>query len=88
MTDKHSMDCMEAGMLIPLLLDDELDAEQSLLLEAHLDGCPDCQLELEREGELRLALRRAADRVVAPAALRARIADELSQSQTLHGEIS
>ena len=82
MTDKHSMDCMEAGMLIPLLLDDELDAEQSLLLEAHLDGCPDCQLELEREGELRLALRRAADRVVAPAALRARIADELSQSQT------
>ncbi len=82
MSEKHTMDCTEAGMLIPLLLDDELDAEQSLRLEGHLDVCSHCQQELEREGELRLALRRAAERVVAPAALRARIADELSQSQT------
>ena len=81
MSEKHAMDCHEAGMLIPLLLDDELDGEQSLLLEGHLDGCVSCQKKLEREGELRLVLRRAAERVVAPMALRARIADELSQSQ-------
>ena len=31
MSEKHGMDCNEAGMLIPLLLDDELDGEVSRL---------------------------------------------------------
>lgn len=80
MSDHFMMDCDESSRLIPLFLDDELDGEQSLLLEGHLDGCIGCQKELEREGELRLVLRRAAERVVAPVALRERIQSELSQS--------
>jgi anti-sigma factor (TIGR02949 family) len=66
MTLDSAMDCEEARRLIPFFLDDELDAEQSLLMEVHVSACENCQKELQQEGELRLALRRAAQRVVAP----------------------
>ena len=73
MTLDSAMDCEESRRLIPFFLDDELDAEQSLLMEVHVAACDACQKELQQEGELRLALRRAAQRVVAPQSLRRRI---------------
>ena len=54
-------------------LDDELDAEQSIELEAHLAQCAECRARAEREGQLRLVLRRAAQNVKAPASLRLRV---------------
>lgn len=77
MTLDTAMGCDEAQRLIPFFLDDELDAEQCLLMEVHISHCEPCQRELSCEGELRLALRRASTRVVAPQSLRRKIQAEI-----------
>lgn len=81
MTLDSAMDCEESRRLIPFFLDDELDAEQSLLVEVHVAACEGCQKELQQEGELRVALRQAAKRVVAPESLRRRINAEIAASE-------
>lgn len=72
-TGPNETRCEEVRQWLPWLLDDELAPEQVVEVEAHLPGCSACRVVLEREGQLRLALRRSADRVVAPAALRRRL---------------
>ena len=81
MTLDSAITCEESRRLIPFFLDDELDAEQSLLMEVHVAACESCQRELAQEGELRVALRRAAKRVVAPESLRRRIQAEIAASE-------
>ncbi|MED5465101.1 MAG: zf-HC2 domain-containing protein [Myxococcota bacterium] len=69
------LNCTEARQIIPWLLDDELDATSSLLIEDHLNECESCRHFIEREGELRLVVRRAAGTVIAPRSLRARVSE-------------
>lgn len=75
------MTCDEVRRSIPLFLDDELDAEYGLELEEHLNQCQACRNELEREGRLRLTLRRAAQSIVAPASLRRRVQESIEREQ-------
>ncbi len=62
--------CDEAQALIPWLLDDELDAVQTLQVEDHLGLCGICRGHLEKEGELRVVVREASATVSAPPQLR------------------
>ncbi|MEE8408365.1 MAG: zf-HC2 domain-containing protein [Myxococcota bacterium] len=65
--------CEEVQRAIPWLLDDELEAVQTLELEAHIDDCVACRSVLEAEGSLRQTLRRAGASVTAPSSLRRRV---------------
>ena len=60
--------------MLPLYLDDELDAETSRAFEAHLDACAECQARLTELENLRNSIRTQAPRYAAPDALRQRIA--------------
>jgi len=71
------MGCADKGMLIPLALDDELDAAAVADLHQHLARCPDCARDWAQLTALRAALKRSLPRVPAPAALRARILADL-----------
>ncbi len=69
----NDLSCEETQRSIAWFLDDELDPEQALEMESHLEGCGACRALLESEGRLRLALRRAASSMTAPARLRRRL---------------
>ena len=73
--------CEEIQRSIPWLLDDELDAEQSLEVEAHLGTCGACRAQLERQGHLRLALRRAAASIAVPVSLQNRLHDVMDRER-------
>ena len=73
----NEITCTESQQLIPWLLDDELDAAQSLMVENHIDHCGDCRAFLEHEAQLRLVVRRAAGNVVVPKSLRSFMEHEL-----------
>ena len=59
---------------LQLYLDGELDRDAARACEAHLDACAQCRAHLAELDALRRALRAAAPRHAAPAALRQRIA--------------
>ena len=75
------MRCDDTERAIPWLLDDELQPDQVLALEAHLATCPTCRASYERESRLRLVVRRAGASVTAPPALRHRIRDLLDAEE-------
>lgn len=77
----NDLSCEEAQRSIPWFLDDELDPEQALEIESHLEGCASCRYVLESEGRLRLALRRAADSIAAPARLRRRLNEAIANER-------
>lgn len=60
-SDNRTMMCDEVKRAIPWLLDEELDSQQVAETEDHLRACPQCRTELQREGQLRLAVRRAGE---------------------------
>ncbi len=70
------MDCKEAARLLEPYLDGELDRAEARALEAHVDGCAECQAALAQLGRVRHALRADAPRYAAPASLRERIRRE------------
>jgi anti-sigma factor (TIGR02949 family) len=70
------MECKEAGRLLEPYLDGELDRDEVRALEAHVDGCAECQAALESLGRVRHAMRADAPRYAAPASLRERIRRE------------
>jgi anti-sigma factor RsiW len=76
-----NLPCDEIQRCIPWLLDDELDPEQSLEVEAHLGACATCRALLAREGQLRLVLRRAAASVAVPLSLRNRIHEAMERER-------
>ena len=80
------LSCDEVQRFIPWLLDDELDPEQSLELEAHLGSCAPCRCLLEREGRLRLVLRRAAASIAVPRSLTNRIHQAMERERTCHSK--
>ena len=82
------MSCDEVQRVIPWLLDDELDAEQSLEIEQHLGSCSVCRSALEREGHLRLALRRAAASVAVPVSLKNRLRETMERERRLQSRWS
>jgi anti-sigma factor (TIGR02949 family) len=67
------MDCNEAARLLEPYLDGELDRDTARRLEAHVDGCAECQAALASLGRIRHAMRTEAPRFPAPASLRERI---------------
>lgn len=68
-----SLPCEEVKGAIPWLLDDELDPAHAIEIEAHLQECSSCRAVLEREGRMRVLLRRTAEEVRAPESLRRRV---------------
>jgi anti-sigma factor (TIGR02949 family) len=70
------MDCKEAARLLEPYLDGELDRDSVRALEAHVDGCAECQAALANLGRVRHAMRAEAPRYAAPASLRERIRRE------------
>jgi anti-sigma factor (TIGR02949 family) len=70
------MDCKEAARLLEPYLDGELDRDAVRALEAHVDGCAECQSALAGLGRVRHAVRADAPRYAAPASLRDRIRRE------------
>ena len=67
------MNCEEAGILLHALIDGELDAGHARAVEAHIATCPECAAQMREFTEMRRAMKPAALRFAAPAALRARI---------------
>jgi anti-sigma factor (TIGR02949 family) len=70
------MECKEAARLLEPYLDGELDRTETRALEAHIDGCAECQSALANLGRVRHAIRAEAPRYAAPSALRERIRRE------------
>jgi anti-sigma factor (TIGR02949 family) len=73
----NELRCEEVERAIPWLLDDELDPEYDLEVEAHLEKCDACRHQLESEGRLRNALRSAARSINAPSSLRRRLTEAI-----------
>jgi anti-sigma factor (TIGR02949 family) len=70
------MECKEAARLLEPYLDGELDRDEVRALEAHVDGCAECQAALASLGRVRHAMRAEAPRYAAPTSLRERIRRE------------
>lgn len=81
------LSCTEIQRLIPWLLDDELDPDQSLELESHINTCVSCRVELEREGNLRIVLRRAAASISVPLSLQKRMDDVFENERRYEGVV-
>jgi len=86
--DFELLPCEEVEQAIPWLLDDELDPDHTRDIERHLGGCVSCRATLEAEGRLRLALRRAADSMAAPARLRRRLHEAMEQERVRSSAMS
>ena len=65
--------CESYRLRVVLLLDDELDADERCLVEAHLRSCPTCRGAFRRERLFREGIRRRRPLHAAPEALRASI---------------
>ncbi len=76
--------CPDKELLLHGLLDDELDAANTLSLEAHLGECPGCAAEFRRLEALRARLKTPGVAFEAPAALRARIQAAVGAAGRLH----
>jgi anti-sigma factor RsiW len=75
--------CPDKELLLHGLLDGELDAANTLSLEAHLRQCPGCAAEYARLQALRSRLRTPGVAFEAPAALRAKITAALGDAARL-----
>ena len=82
------MDCREVRDLLPVFVDDELDAVRSREIESHVAGCPDCAGALASQRGLSTALRRDLPYHRAPDLLRARIAREVRGTLRVTGRVA
>lgn len=73
-----SMSCENVRQAIVWFLDDELDAEGALELEAHLQRCRECRAFLQQQSALRDALRRAATDAQCPTHLRRAVRSQMA----------
>jgi Putative zinc-finger len=67
------MTCGDAQELITALVDQDLDAADRLVVEAHLKECSGCRLAFEEQRALKQKIRAAGERIHAPAQLRDKI---------------
>ncbi len=83
-SDNRMMTCDEVKRAIPWLLDEELDSQQGAEVEHHIHGCPQCRTDLQREGQLRLAVRRAGEVVECPDSLRFKVSRACARERRRH----
>lgn len=81
MSQSMRMTCDEVERSLPWFLDDELEGEVALEIEEHIGGCDSCRAALEREGELRLILRRASASISVPAVLRRSVREAIERER-------
>ena len=74
------MSCKLTQRFVPGYLDGELDLSRTIEMETHLQVCPECARELERQQALRAALQRGSLAYAAPEGLRERIQTSLGAS--------
>jgi anti-sigma factor RsiW len=67
------MKCEEAGLLLDVYLDDELELGQRLEIEQHLSLCPSCRSLLHERKEFRFFFRASAPTYKAPPQLRTKV---------------
>lgn len=79
------MACNETAVLAHGYIDNELDEAVRARFDRHLASCAACRGLVERERQLSDALRRAADRPMAPPGLTAKIARALDQAERVEG---
>jgi anti-sigma factor RsiW len=72
--------CELTQRFVPGYMDGELDLVRTIEMEAHLMDCQACAQKLEKQQELRVALRRSSLAYAAPAVLRDRIQSSLRAS--------
>ena len=72
------MRCEQAQELITARLDNELSADERTTLEAHLDICQRCRRALTAENRLKQQIKAARRELVAPAAVRREIENEIA----------
>ncbi len=77
------MTCEEVERSIPFFLDDELETDLSLEVEAHVGACEQCRAVLQREGLLRVTLRRATMSLAAPASLRRSVRQSIERERAV-----
>src|SRR5438876_12126351 len=76
------MRCEEVRPQLDAYLDDELAADERLLLREHVAGCSDCGPEAAALERLRAGIRHAAPIYRAPTALRSQIRSALRRKAT------
>ncbi len=80
--------CEEAFRRLDDYLDRQLSAEETRLIEEHLDVCAACSREFAFEASVIHAVRRKLRRVVAPPELLDRIAQEIARASENGGGVS
>jgi mycothiol system anti-sigma-R factor len=74
------MDCQKVKEKLYLLIDGELDNNESLLVKEHILSCPLCTLMLENEKKIDLLIRQCIPKTEAPFALKEAILNRLEES--------
>jgi anti-sigma factor RsiW len=74
------MDCQKVKEKLYLLIDEELDNNESLLVKEHILSCPLCTLMLENEKKIELLIRQGIPKTEAPFALKEAILNSLEES--------
>jgi mycothiol system anti-sigma-R factor len=74
------MSCSETAILLHGMLDNELDPATAVRIENHLEACPTCAAEYQRQKELRAAIRQTGVCYAAPETLRRRVDNAIPSS--------
>ncbi len=76
------MRCDEAQELITARVDNELSADERVMINAHLKTCADCALAFEQESVLKRQIQASSREVTAPLALRREIESKLASRES------
>jgi anti-sigma factor (TIGR02949 family) len=79
------MTCDEVKPLLNARMDGEIDAIESAAIDAHVESCPSCAVEMEAIGSVRAAIRDEMRYHQAPAHLRERVKSALRGAEYLEG---
>ena len=72
------MRCEEAQELISARVDNELSADERVMINAHLHTCADCALAFEQESALKRQIQASSQKITAPLALRHEIESKIA----------
>lgn len=77
------MSCKDVQRCVPALIDNELEPQQLLEVESHLEVCAECQKVVEFERWFKGELNRTVGQISAPTALAARISSSLDRAERM-----
>ena len=80
------MECREAAELLDAYILGALDPEERDGVEAHLDGCSDCERRLRRDGELVAQMAFAAPPLAAPARVKLQLFERIDRAAASEAE--